>query len=414
MLKLYNSLTRKIETFEPQKNKTVKMYTCGPSTYQRPHIGNHRTFLFEDVLQRYLEYLGYEVTRLITLTNIEDKAIDYAETAGISVEELTNRNENIFFKEFEQLHIKRPKYTIRASTIVDESVKLLQLLMKKNVAYKYNHEGAQNIYYDPLKFNDFGKLAHLDMNKWPKTKRRFHQDTYPGTPWNKGDFILWHGCTIGDKVCWETEIGKGRPAWNIQDAAMITKHLGYTIDIACGGIDNIVRHHDYTIAITEGISGKELSKYWLHGGHLLVDGKKMSKSKGNVLYLDDITDKNYESQHLRFFLIYGNYRQKQNFTWKKLEGAKHKLNNLRTMIRDIQEPKSARQSPEAGKIARSINQKFQDHMNNNLDVKAAFDQLYKDIANLHSVMRKKRLSSEDATIAVKSLQEVDHVLQVIF
>jgi cysteinyl-tRNA synthetase len=414
LLKLYNSLTRKIETFEPQKNKTVKMYTCGPSTYQRPHIGNHRTFLFEDVLQRYLEYLGYEVTRLITLTNIEDKAIDYAEAAGISVEELTNRNENIFFKEFEQLHIKRPKYTIRASTIVDESVKLLQLLMKKKIAYKYNHEGAQNIYYDPLKFKDFGKLAHLDMSKWPKNKRRFHQDTYPGTPWNKGDFILWHGCTIGDKVCWETEIGKGRPAWNIQDAAMITKHLGYTIDIACGGIDNLVRHHDYTVAVTEGISGKDLSKYWLHGGHLLVNGKKMSKSKGNVLYLNDIADKNYESQHLRFFLIYGNYRKKQNFTWKKLEEAKHKLNNLRTMIKNIQKAKSTRHGPEAEKIARNINKKFQDRMNNNLDIKAAYDQIYEDTTNLHSIMQKKQLSSEDATIAVKSLQEVDQVLQVIF
>jgi cysteinyl-tRNA synthetase len=413
LLKLYNSLTRKEEMFQPRDGKKVKMYTCGPSTYQRPHIGNYRTFLFEDILQRYLEYLGYEVIRLITLTNIEDKAIDYAEAAGLSVEELTNRNEDVFFKEFEQLLIKRPQYSVRASTIVDESVKIIKLLMEKSIAYKYTHERVENIYYNPLKFKDFGKLAHIDMSEWPKTRRRFHKDTYPGMPWNKGDFILWHGCKIGDKVCWETEIGKGRPAWNIQDAAMVTKHLGYTIDIACGGIDNLVRHHDYTIAITEAISEKPLSKYWLHGGHLLVDGKKMSKSKGNVLYLNDIIDKNYQSQHLRFFLIFGNYRKKQNFTWKKLEEAKNRLENLRGMIRDLKEAKSDHHNPEAGKIARNINQHFQAHMNNDLDVRGAFNQFYDDIAELHSMMKRDMLSAEDAAISIRSLEEIDRVLQVI-
>ena len=172
----------------------VKMYTCGPSTYQRPHIGNYRTFLFEDILQRYLEYLGYRVTRLITLTDVEDKAIAQAEKERLSVEELTRRNEDIFFRDFELLKIKMPDYTVRASAVVDQAATLIKALMEKGYAYRYTHNGAENAYFDPLKFAGFGKLAHLDMSKWPKKKRRFHKDTYPGTPWNKGDFILWHGC----------------------------------------------------------------------------------------------------------------------------------------------------------------------------------------------------------------------------
>ena len=149
VLKLHNNLTQKTEPFQPAHDKQVKMYTCGPSTYQRPHVGNYRTFLFEDILQRYLEYLGYKVTRLITLTNIEDKAIAYAKTANLSVEELTNRNEDLFFQDFEKLRIKRPDYSMRASTIVDQAVNLIKALMEKGVAYEYTHKAQQTFTLTP-------------------------------------------------------------------------------------------------------------------------------------------------------------------------------------------------------------------------------------------------------------------------
>jgi cysteinyl-tRNA synthetase len=414
LLALFNSLTRKVEPFKPNKGIQVKMYTCGPSTYQRPHIGNYRTFLFEDILQRYLEYSGYNVTRLITLTNIEDKAIAYAETANLSVDELTNRNEAIFFKDFEQLHIKRPEYTVRASTIVDQAAKLTVTLLERGVAYKYSHEGAKNVYYDPQKFSGFGKLVHLNMKKWPKKKRRFHLDTYPGMPWNKGDFILWHGCRSGDKVCWDSEVGRGRPAWNIQDAAMVIKHLGFSIDVACGGIDNLVRHHDYTIAVAEAVSGKPFAGYWLHGGHLYVDGKKMSKSKGNVLYVEHLAAKGYQNAHIRFFLIYGNYRKKRNFTWENLSEASRKLDEFKSMVQNLKSAKSEKSSPKAKVLAQSIPQSFGEHMNNDLGVKDAFDSLYSTVAQLNEFMKKGELSEEDAKAAVDDLREVDRVLQVIF
>jgi cysteinyl-tRNA synthetase len=391
----------------------VKMYTCGPSTYQRPHIGNYRTFLFEDVLQRYLEYLGYSVTRLITLTDVEDKALAQAKKEKVSLEEVTRRNEDAFLKDLELLKMKIPDYTVRASTAVDQTAKLVKTLVEKGYAYWHAHEGARNAYFDPLKFEGFGKLANLDMSRWPKKKRRFHKDTYPGTPWNKGDFILWHGCKEGE-ACWETEIGMGRPAWNIQDAAMVTKHLGFTIDVACGGVDNLVRHHDYTIAIAEGVSGKKFANYWLHGAHLFVDGKKMSKSKGNVYYPEDLVAKGYRNDHVRFFLIYEHYRKKLNFTFKKLTETSQRLDAFKGMVQNLRKAKSANPSEKAEKLGGSLVSSFDENMNNDLDVKAAFDELYETVSELHGLMKEERLSAEDANAAMSGLHRIDSVLQVIF
>jgi len=392
----------------------VKIYTCGPSTYQRPHIGNYRTFLFEDVLQRYLECLGYSVTRLITLTDVEDKAVAQAKKENVSVEEVTRRNEDAFFKDLELLKMKIPDYTVRASTVVDQTAKLVKTLVEKGYAYWHTHDGARNAYFDPLKFEGFGKLAKLDMSRWPKKRRRFHKDTYPGTPWNRGDFVLWHGCRKGDSACWITEIGRGRPAWNIQDAAIVTKHLGFTIDVACGGVDNLVRHHDYTVAIAEGVSGKKFANYWLHGAHLLVDGKKMSKSIGNVYYPEDIVAKGYRNDHVRFFLIYEHYRKKLNFTFKKLAETSQRLDDLKGMVQNLREAKSANPSEKAKLLAGSIVSSFDGNMNNDLNVKAAFDELYETVSELHGLMKKERLSAEDANAAMSGLHRIDSVLRVVF
>jgi cysteinyl-tRNA synthetase len=392
----------------------VKMYTCGPSTYQRPHIGNYRTFLFEDVLQRYLECLGYSVARLITLTDVEDKAIAQGKKENVSLEELTRRNEDAFLKDLELLKMKIPDYTVRASTAVDQTAKLVKTLVEKGYAYWHTHNGAKNAYFDPLKFEGFGKLAKLDMRKWPKKKRRFHKDTYPGTPWNKGDFILWHGCKKGDSACWETEISRGRPAWNIQDAAMVTKHLGFTIDMACGGVDNLVRHHDYTIAIAEGVSGKKFANYWLHGAHLFVDGKKMSKSKGNVYYPEDLVAKGYRNDHVRFFLLYGHYREKLNFTFKKLAETSQRLGAFKGMVRNLRKAKSAYSSEKAKLLAGSIVSSFDENMNNDLNVKSAFDELYETVSELYGLMKEERLSAEDANAAMSGLHRIDSVLRVVF
>jgi len=290
-------MSRKLEEFKPIGDEKLRMYTCGPSIYQLPHLGNYRTFLFEDVLQRYLEYLGYNVERVLNLTDVEDKAIAEAEKEGTPLRKMTERNAKMFLRELKLLRAKPPDYLPRSSTSIEQAVHLIEELLK--MGYAYWHEG--NVYYDPLKFKGFGKLYRLDMTRWPKARRRFHKDTYPGNRWNLGDFILWHGFKQGDKVYWDTKLGKGRPAWNIQDPAMATQHLGFKADIACGGIDNIIRHHDYIIAVVEAVSGEEFARYWLHGAHLYVDGKKMSKSIGNIIYPKDLIDRGCNWQSIRFF-----------------------------------------------------------------------------------------------------------------
>ena len=382
MLNIYNTLTRKTEQFQPADDMQVKMYTCGPSTYQPAHIGNYRTFLFEDILQRYLEYLGYKVTRLMTLTDVEDKAIEQAKKENLTVEELTRKNEAVFFKDFELLKIKKPDYPVRASTAVDQAAKLITQLVDEGYAYWFTYNGARNVYFDPQKFKGFGKLARLDMNKWPKKKRRFHKDTYPGTPWNLGDFVLWHGCEEAG-FCYQTPIGYGRPAWNIQDASIVTKHLGFTVDVGCGGIDNLVRHHDYTLAVAEAVSGKQFSKYWLHGAHLFVDGKKMSKSKGNVYYPRDLLAKGFSGEQLRFFLIYRPYRKKLNFTFERLTETSQRLDSFRNMVAELEKTKATGQTEKQEKLTSKIIVDFEGNMNNDLDVKSAFDSLYETTSQLY-------------------------------
>lgn len=392
----------------------IKMYTCGPSTYQRPHIGNYRTFLFEDVLQRYLGYLGYSVKRLITLTDVEDKALAQAKKENVSLEDLTRRNEEVFFRDFELLKMKIPDYTVRASTAMDQSAKLVTALTEKGYAYWHMHNGSKNVYFDPSKFEGFGKLARLDMSNWPKKRRRFHKDTYPGTPWNRGDFVLWHGCQNGESECWDTEIGRGRPAWNVQDAAIVTKHLGFTIDVACGGIDSIVRHHDYTIAVVEGVSGKKLANYWLHGAHLLVGGKKMSKSRGNVYYPEDLIAKGYRNDHVRFFLIYEHYRKRLNFTFEKFAETSRRLDMFVGMVHNLLKAEPYGHDEKGRELVNSIVSGFEENMNNDLDLKTAFDELYKTVSKLCDLMREKRLRAEDAKAAMSGLHRIDSVLSVLF
>ena len=276
LLKLYNSLSRKLKIFTPFENGDVKMVTCGPSIYQLPHIGNYRTFVFEDVLQRYLEYLGYRVKRVLTITDVEDKAINEAKKQNKPLKELTDYNLKQFIEELKQLKVKIPDYIQRSSAFVEQSANLVEILLKKGYAYWHNHKGRKNVYFNPLKVENFGKLFKLDMSKWPKKKIRFHKDTYPGSRWNLGDFILWHGFKEGEEVYWDTNIGRGRPSWNIQDPAMVPVDFDFKADIWCSGIDSTYRHHDYIIAVVEAVTDKPFVRYWLHGAHLFLEGEKMS------------------------------------------------------------------------------------------------------------------------------------------
>ena len=411
---LTNTLTNKKELFDPPHSHRIRLVTCGPSIYDRPHIGNYATFLFEDILQRYLEYSGYTVQRLFNFTDVEDKAIAEAEEKQCTLEELTKPIEKLFFTEAEQLSLLLPETIPRSSTSVGQAVKLIQKLLDKELAYR--HDG--DIFFEPAKFDQFGKLFGLDMSQWPKKPKRFHKDTYPGQRWNLGDFILWlaYKGNHSEHFYWDTKLGKGRPAWNVQDGAMITKHVGYEADICCGGVDNLYRHHDYNIAVIEGVSGKEFCRFWLHGEHVLLDGKKMSKSKGNIVYPHDLYEKGFTPKNMRFYLINGHYRKKKNLRMEHFKQLSNRLNRIQEMVQILStvSTKTARSASAVDGFIVALTADFEINMNDDLAVGAAIDAMEKTIVTLYNYQTEGRIAEADRRRIVGALKTIDSVLQVLF
>jgi len=412
MLRLYNTMSRSKEIFCPLKQREAKIFTCGPSTYRRPHVGNYRTFLYEDILVRYLEYLGYEVKRVINFTDVEDKMLEEAVAVGKKPEQIAAEVAEHFHRETEILHINLPPEIPRASTSIDQAVALIQELLKRGLAYWHENK----VFFDALKFKGFGKLFRLDMSRWPKKKVRFKKDTYNGRRWNRGDFVLWHGHEEGDLSTWDTEIGRGRPSWNIQDPAMVTENLGFQIDINCGGIDNIYRHHDYNIAVIESLSGRQYASYYLHGEHLVIEGKTMSKSLGNIRYPEDMLDRHVQPHHLRFFLIYTHYRRKLNLTEAGFQRAGETIDSIRALIcKLVRQPRpETDRNPgdtEAEKIIQGIRGEFENHMNDDLSVGRAVDGLHRMLLQLETGFFP--LHPEAAAQLATVLAEIDTVLQVL-
>jgi len=412
---LYNTMMKRKELFVPRNGKVVKLFTCGPSVYRKQHLGNYRTFLFEDILQKYLEYKGYRVERCINYTDIEDKTIEEAKSQGKTLSELTQPVIDTFEQEAKRLRIDLPADIPRATTSVDQAVTLIETLLEKGLAYW--HDG--NVYYDVLKYEPFGQVFGLDMSRWPDHKVRFSRDTYEGLRWNLGDFILWHGFQDGDSWFWKTSLGKGRPAWNVQDPAMMTKVLGYDLDIHTGGIDNVYRHHDYNRAVVEGVSGMELAHYWMHGEHLIVNGRKMSKSTGNTLYPGQMIEEGYTPDHLRFHLIYGYYRDRMNITDSRLEETKEILRRFRADLHFVLSGEGAgpseRDTPDnAERLIRDLRLVFEKELDNDLHVKAAFDGVSRIIRGLARVRRTYGLQAKQVQEIKSILTRQDHVFGVLF
>jgi cysteinyl-tRNA synthetase len=405
LLRLFNTLGRRLEVFTPVNKDGVSAFTCGPSVYQRSHIGNFRTFLFEDILVRYLEYSGYRVARGMNFTDVEDKAIKEAKERNVDVQVLTQQNIEAFIQEMELLRIRIPEYLPRASEAVDRAVHIIEKLLDRGSAYWHNG----NVYFDPLQYPGFGELYGLDMDSWPRTRRRFHRDTYPGMRWNRGDFVLWHGYKGGGEIYWDTKIGKGRPSWNIQDPSMIVQHFNETLSVYCGGHDNLIRHHDYSRAILESIRPFPMARYWLHCSHLHVDGGKMSKSRGNVYYTDTLLERGYGIDEIRFFLIYGHYRKNLNYSDRNMDRATETLRDFKRLTRALEASSSEQLGIDQG-IYHKVKRLFSTKMDEDLDVRGAFDGLHGFLAGSGA-----RAANPAASAGIlKALREIDEVLQVIF
>ncbi|MDR1894293.1 MAG: class I tRNA ligase family protein [Spirochaetales bacterium] len=361
----------------------MKIFTCGPSIYRPPHIGNHRTFLYEDILIRFLEFSGFRTRRAMNLTDVEDKSIEEARNQDRRMEEVTGDVGEVFARECRELGMKPPDALVPASAIVEETALLIKRLIDKGHAYFYRGD----VFFDPLTVKDFGKLARLDLSRWPAKKVRYKKDTYPGNRWNLGDFILWHGYRGESIACWDTCLGRGRPSWNIQDPGVIISALGEQIDINCGGIDNIIRHHDYNIAVMEALTDKPFARYYLHGAHLMVNGQTMSKSRGNIIYAQDVYQRGYTPQELRFFLTAVKpYRQKLNFTWENLEKAALRLRTLRRTIAALLSPAGLKPQASApgapGCAVPSLLPGFIQALEDDLDLSRGVAELEKALARL--------------------------------
>ena len=319
MIKFFNTFTRKKEEFVPLEDKTVKLYTCGPTVYDLAHIGNFRAYMFEDLLHRYLEYRGYKVVRVMNITDVDDKTIAGSEKEGISLKEYTERYTKSFIEDMETLRVKKPDYLPRATETIPEMVVLVKKLLEKGYAYRKEN----SVYFRLSKFPEYGKLSHIDLSGI-KPGARVETDEY--TKEDVRDFALWKDSKKGE-ISWDTDIGKGRPGWHIECSAMSMKYLGETFDIHTGGVDNLFPHHENEIAQSEAATGKQFVKYWMHCAHLLVNNEKMSKSKGNFYTIRDLLKKGYNSAGIRYLLLTTHYKAMLNFTEKSLAQAENTVRN---------------------------------------------------------------------------------------
>lgn len=328
VLTLYNSLTRKEEPFKPLKKGIVKMYSCGPTVYNYAHIGNLRTYLFNDFLKRSLTYLDYTVTHVMNMTDVDDKTIKASQAEHVPLRALTRKYEERFLKDLTALNILHPTAITRATEYIPDMITLIQTLIKKKYAYKAD----DGIYFSINKSKGYGKLAQLE--KQTSTKARVKGDDYDKH--HAHDFALWkfHVPEDGD-VVWPAAFGQGRPGWHIECSAMSMKLLGTTFDIHTGAIDLLFPHHTNEIAQSEGATGTQFVKYWLHGGFLTMKESKMSKSLGNILTLAELINQNYLPVHYRYLCLQTHYRKSLQFSFENLDAAKQAYERVKRKVIEL-------------------------------------------------------------------------------
>lgn len=361
VLKLYNTLTRKKQLFKSIKPRQVGLYACGLTVYNYGHIGNYRAFVSSDILNRYLQYLGYKVKKIVNITDVDDKTIKGSIKEDKSLKEFTKKYEDGFFEDEKNLNILPADKYPRATRHINEMVELIDKLLKKKIAYKAD----DGIYYNIRKFKNYGKFARLKLDKL-KENARVSNDEYDKN--NAKDFVLWkfYDNEDGD-VFWDTEIGKGRPGWHIECSVMSTKYLGQPFDIHTGGIDLVFPHHTNEIAQSEGANNKKMANYWLHNEWMMVDKKKMSKSLGNMYNIRDLIDMGYSHMAIRYFYLTGQYRTQINFTLENLKAAQTTYERARRIVSEIKDD---------GKTNSKNLKKFEKAMDDDLNTPVALQVLW--------------------------------------
>jgi len=398
-LRFFNTLTRRKEDFVPMKPPHVGLYTCGPTVYNYAHIGNLRAFTFEDLLRRHLEYKGFQVKHVMNITDVEDKIIRTVRETGRSLKEFTEAYTAEFFRDLDTLNIRRAHVVPRATETIPDMIELIQTLIAKKHAY-IGDDGS--VYYSIKSFPDYGKLAHLDVDNL-KYGARVSHDEYDKE--HIADFALWKAWDEADgPVKWPSPWGDGRPGWHIECSVMSMKFLGETFDIHCGGEDLIFPHHEDEIAQSEAATGKPFARYWLHNAHLLVEGRKMSKSLGNFFTLRDLLEKGWTGREVRYVLMSAHYREQLNFTFDGLQAARSALQRMDEFLLKLQEMGGERSGAAAS--VDNLAAAFESALDDDLNISGALGALFEFIRDTN----KRAVTPEEAAAILAAWRRFDAVL----
>jgi cysteinyl-tRNA synthetase len=406
MLRLYNTLSREKEIFMPLTEQRVGIYTCGPTVYNYAHIGNFRTYIFEDILRRYLKYKGFDVFQVMNITDIEDKIIRDAKAAGVSIAEFTAGYTASFFEDLDSLNIERAEEYPRATDCVDDMVQIIELLLERGHAYR--SEGG--IYFRISSFPEYGRLSGVDP-AGIMAGARVASDEYEKE--DVRDFALWKDRKEGEP-CWSTSLGDGRPGWHIECSAMSMRYLGAHFDIHTGGVDNIFPHHENEIAQSVGATGERFVNYWLHSEHLIVDGEKMSKSKGNFYTLRDLTGRGFSPVAIRYLLLSVHYRKQLNFTLEGISHAGQAIGRLRDFLERMRgSAYPAGDDRELSAAADRGREGFEAALNDDLNTAGALGALFQMVREGNAAADEGRMRQTNADRFAAEARRLDRILGVL-
>jgi len=406
--RLYNTLSRTIEQFEPADGHTVRMYTCGPTVYNPAHVGNFRSFLFEDLLRRALKLRGWKVQQIMNLTDVDDKIIKRASERGVTITEVTEPVIEVFHEDRKYLRIEDAEEYPKATDHLPEMIDLVGKLLDKGIAYQAD-DGS--VYYAIGRFEGYGKLSRLDTREI-KAGARVAQDDY--TKENVQDFALWKAAKPEDEqtgAAWDSPWGRGRPGWHLECSAMAMRYLGPTMDIHCGGVDLVFPHHEDEIAQSEGATGKPFSRFWCHGEFLLTDGSKMAKRVGNVATVSDMREQGVSPAAFRHFVFSSHYRKQLNLSAEALEASIEGVRRVGDFAERLESAEGG--TPELAAIAETAEKEAREAFFEDLNAPEALDALFRFIRAANAELNKRGTDKVALERARSAFAAINGVLDIV-
>ncbi|CAF23959.1 cysteine--tRNA ligase [Candidatus Protochlamydia amoebophila] len=410
-LRLYNTAERQKQELKPIKGNHIQLYTCGPTVYHYAHIGNFRTYIFEDLLRRTIQFFGFSITQVMNLTDVDDKTIRGAIAKGITLDEYTKPYKDAFFEDLKTLNIQSAEYYPAATDYIPAMIEMIKVLLDKKVAYK---GGDGSIYYAINQFPRYGCLSHLHLEDLQAgASERVAADEYEKE--HVADFVLWksYDSERDGQIYWESPFGLGRPGWHLECSAMAMHLLGETIDIHVGGIDNMFPHHENEIAQSEACSGKKFVNLWMHAEHLVVDQKKMSKSLGNFYTLRDLLNKGFTGIQVRYLLLQTHYKTQLNFTFQGVESVKSSLQRLNDFIQRIYNIQTLQSDGQVDLLVNDALIRFAEALADDLNISSALAAIFDFVREINCLCDVNQVSQKEAETVINLMKKFDTILGVL-